>query len=90
MGNLATNRYFEWEPADHKVSEVMQGCFANFIKTGNPNGPGLPSWPAYAEKDGFQLLRIDVESRAEPEKARARYLLLEPLIRDESGPRRGR
>ena len=90
MGNLATNRYFEWEPADHKVSEVMQGYFANFIKTGNPNGPGLPSWPAYAASDGFQILRIDVESRAEPEKTRPRYLFLDPLIRDEAGPRRGR
>jgi para-nitrobenzyl esterase len=90
MGNLATNRYFEWEPADYKVSEVMQGYFANFIKTGNPNGPGLTSWPAYGDKDGFQILRIDVESRAEPEKTRPRYLLLEPLMRDEAGPRRGR
>jgi len=90
MGNLATNPHFEWGPADYKVSEVMQGYFANFIKTGNPNGPGLPSWPAYGNKDGFQILRIDVESRAEPEKTRPRYLLLEPIMRDEAGARRGR
>jgi para-nitrobenzyl esterase len=90
MGNLSTNRYFEWEPADHKLSEVMQGYFVNFIKTGNPNGPGLPSWPAYGESDGFQVLRIDVDSRAEPEQTRPRYLLLEPLMREEAGPRRGR
>jgi para-nitrobenzyl esterase len=90
MGNLATNPYFEWEPADHKVSEVMQGYFVNFIKTGNPNGPGLPSWPAYGASDGFQILRLDVESRAEPEKTRPRYLFLEPFFRDEAVARRGR
>ena len=79
MGNLATNTHFEWGPADHKLSEVMQGYFANFVKTGNPNGPGLPSWPTYGSSDGFQIMRLDVESRAEPEKTRARYLFLDPF-----------
>jgi para-nitrobenzyl esterase len=79
MGNLASNPHFEWGPDDRRVSEVMQGYFANFIKTGNPNGPGLPAWPAYDGKDGFQVMRLDVESRASPETARPRYLLLESL-----------
>ena len=80
MGNLATNTHFEWGAADHKLSEVMQGYFANFIKTGNPNGPGLPSWPAYDSKDEFRIMRLDVESRAEPESTRrARYLFLDPF-----------
>jgi para-nitrobenzyl esterase len=57
----------------------MQGYFANFIKTGNPNGPGLPMWPAYRIDDGFQIMRLDVESRAETEKTRARYLFLDPF-----------
>ena len=42
LGNLATNKVYAWTPDDDKVSEVMQGYFANFVKTGNPNGPGLP------------------------------------------------
>jgi para-nitrobenzyl esterase len=90
MGNLASNRFFEWEPADHKVSEVMQGYFVNFIKTGNPNGPGLPSWPGYGAGDGFQILRLDADSRAEPERARPRYLFLDPLLATEPSVRRGR
>lgn len=79
MGNLATNPHFEWGSADYKVSEVMQGYFANFIKTGNPNGPGLPTWPTYGAGDGFQIMRLDVESRTEPETTRPRYLFLDPL-----------
>jgi para-nitrobenzyl esterase len=80
MGNLATNPHFEWGPADHKLSEVMQGYFANFIKTGNPNGPGLPNWPAYSSGDGFQIMLLAVESRAEPETTRPRYLFLDRFV----------
>jgi para-nitrobenzyl esterase len=79
MGNLAGNPHFEWGPADEKVSEVMQDYFANFIRTGNPNGPDLPIWPAYDEKGEFPVMRLDVESRAEPERTRPRYLFLDPF-----------
>jgi para-nitrobenzyl esterase len=75
LGNLATNNVYAWTPEDYKVSEIMQSYFANFIKKGDPNGPGLPKWPgARAADDTVQVMRIDVDSRAEPEKYRARYL----------------
>ena len=80
LGNLASNRHYAWEEADRKVSQVMQDYFANFVKTGDPNGPGLPTWPAYTEAGGFQRMTIDVDSRAEPEN-RARFLLLDQLLR---------
>jgi para-nitrobenzyl esterase len=74
MGNLDLNKVFAWTPDDYKVSKVMQDFFANFIKTGNPNGPGVPAWPTYAEG---QRMIIDVDSRAERERVRARYELLD-------------
>jgi para-nitrobenzyl esterase len=77
LGNLATNKVYAWTPDDYKVSEVMQGCFANFVKSGDPNGPGLPAWPANKSGEPIQLMRLDVESRAEAEKHGARYLFLE-------------
>jgi para-nitrobenzyl esterase len=75
MGNLALNKVFAWTDEDRKVSQTMQGYFENFIKTGNPNGAGLPNWPVgTVDANGnAQRMRIDVESRAEPEP-RARYL----------------
>jgi para-nitrobenzyl esterase len=77
MGNLDLDKRYSWEPADYEVSKVMQAYFVNFIKTGNPNGPGLPEWPAYRADSNYQRMRIDVESHAGPEAYRARYLALD-------------
>jgi para-nitrobenzyl esterase len=77
MGNLATNNVFAWTPEDYRVSETMQGYFANFVKTGNPNGPGLPNWPAANSGSPAQVMRLDVEAHAEPEPHRDRYLFLD-------------
>ena len=75
MGNLHLNKVFAWTDDDRKVSQTMQAYFENFIKTGNPNGQGLPNWPigAVDASGNAQRIRIDVETKAEPEP-RARYL----------------
>ena len=77
MGNLDLDKRYTWEPADYEVSKTMQAYFVNFIKTFNPNGSGLPNWPAYRADDRYQRMRIDVTSQAEPEGDRERYLALE-------------
>jgi para-nitrobenzyl esterase len=80
LGNLSTNNVYAWADDDYKVSKVMQEFFANFIKKGDPNGPGLPAWPALkGGGDAAQFMRIDVDSRAEADARGARYLLLERL-----------
>lgn len=79
MGNLDLDKRYTWQPDDYKVSQTMQAYFVNFIKTGSPNGPGLPLWPAYEAGTHYQHMRLDVESHAEPEPHRDRYLALDSL-----------
>lgn len=80
LGNLSSNNVYVWSPDDYKVSKVMQEYFANFIKKGDPNGHGLPTWAANksgGSADAEPVMRLDVESRADPDKHRARYLFLD-------------
>jgi para-nitrobenzyl esterase len=66
MGNLHLVNVFAWTPDDYKVSETMMNYFANFIKTGNPNGQNLPEWKNVLGTDSNPaLINIDVVTKSE-------------------------
>ncbi len=77
MGNLPYNKVYAWGPDDYKVSKIMQAYFANFVKKGNPNGPGLPKWPATTSSNPVPVMHIDVNTRVVPEQHADRYQLME-------------
>ncbi|MEO6893928.1 MAG: carboxylesterase family protein [Ginsengibacter sp.] len=80
MGNLPTNRVYDWQPVDFQISEIFQSFFANFIKTGNPNGLGVPEWPAVKSGAAAEVMHIDAKTSAEKETHRDRYLMLDKIM----------
>jgi len=54
-----------WEPGDEKLADTMTAYWVNFARTGNPNGAGLPKWPAYQTTDK-QIMVLDLNPAAHP------------------------
>lgn len=46
---------WRWRTADRALAGAMSTYWTNFAKTGDPNGAGLPRWPAFATTDGQVL-----------------------------------
>jgi len=78
MGNLGLVHDYAWTVDDHKVSETMQEYFANFIKTGDPNGEKLPQWPAAKPNDPAPgVMDLNVQSQTEKAPNDGRYIFLD-------------
>jgi para-nitrobenzyl esterase len=85
LGNLEGNKVYAWTDADRQTSRVMQAYFANFIIHGDPNGKGLPTWPAVAERDGgLPRQTIDAHTRTEIDRHAARHALLQSVFEEEA------
>ncbi len=77
FGNLDSRKGAVWRPEDYQLSQLMQKYWTNFAKTGNPNASGLPSWPTYDAAGNWQVMHLDANSAASPDKHRDRYLFLQ-------------
>jgi para-nitrobenzyl esterase len=83
MGNLYLVKDYAWTDDDYTVSSTMEDYFANFIKTGNPNGGSLPNWPAAVKDDANpDVMVINVESKAIKATDDARYLFLDKAYKN--------
>ena len=46
----------------YMISDIFNQYYVNFVKTGNPNGLGLPEWPSTNGKAVAPVLQIDVNT----------------------------
>jgi len=76
FGQLDSKAGVKWSPETRALSAQMQKYWMNFARTGDPNGPGLPKWPAYSAADGWQVMFLDGKSAAHKDDLRDRYLFL--------------
>lgn len=83
MGNLHLVDDYAWTAEDYKASGTMQQFFANFIKTGNPNGGDLPKWDAVkANESAPPVMVIDAASELTKAENDARYDFLDKVYKN--------
>jgi len=49
--------------ADRAVSDEVSSYWVNFARTGDPNGKGLPRWPAFTDANA-QVMNLNDPSKA--------------------------
>jgi para-nitrobenzyl esterase len=77
FGTLKSQEGVPWTDGDFKVSEAMGTYWTNFVKTGNPNGGGLPDWPKSDRQNRYQVLYLsgkDIHATADTTRARYEFL----------------
>jgi para-nitrobenzyl esterase len=65
FGNLGIGGRPPPTDEDRAISRQMQTYWVNFAAHGDPNGPGLPLWPAFTEADPL-VMRIGVNPGPAP------------------------
>jgi para-nitrobenzyl esterase len=76
-GNLdKTGKSFAYDQSDYDLSKTMVSYWANFVKSGNPNGEGLPTWEKMSAHNS-PLLELGKEIAPIEEKAERAYRILD-------------
>jgi para-nitrobenzyl esterase len=64
-----------WEPVDRRLEKLMSAYWVQFVKTGNPNQPGLPVWTAFSDQEPHSMIFGDSSAaRLLPDKEALDFL----------------
>jgi len=81
--DMLQSKKADWQPDDQKVADSMNRYWANFIKTGSPDGPGMAEWPDYTKT--HEVMHLNTECQALPEQHRDRYEFLDSVASSARG-----
>ncbi|RPD47261.1 carboxylesterase/lipase family protein [Paracnuella aquatica] len=72
----------EATPEEKELAKIMNTYWANFAKTGNPNGKGLPVWTLY-DNQKEEILDIELDGKAvvKPDPRKARFNVIEKAFK---------
>lgn len=65
FGTLSAAKGRKFTATDWRISHQMSDYWVNFVKTGNPNGQGLESWPQLKKPEG-EMMALGGRMRARP------------------------
>lgn len=71
---------------DDKLSEIMQQYWVNFVKTGDPNGEGLPRWEMRSA-DQSKLIKLDTNIEMVEDPNNAIYTIIDKYQQSERAKR---
>lgn len=75
-GNVPDTRYYT--KADYDLERIMKSYWVNFIKTGNPNGVGLPEWKTVNEMPGY-VIELGSNIKMRPEEWHELYKVIDKV-----------
>ncbi|MDZ4699804.1 MAG: carboxylesterase family protein [Rhodothermales bacterium] len=65
-----------WEASDSLLADQASSYWANFASAADPNGAGLPAWPAFgAQEEALMNLGVVTAPRPLPDQARLDFFL---------------
>jgi para-nitrobenzyl esterase len=63
--NLGKDGDADYGQGDHRLRDRMRGYWLNFVRHGDPNGPGLPGWSTVRDAPG-QVMELGTDTGMAP------------------------